>query len=255
MRTASFQQSNGYGKLVVIDHGNGWATYYAHLDKIRVQVGQRVSQGQALGSSGNTSAKYTIGAHLHYEVRHGSNYPANVQPAVFHGKRFPYPPAPSRRRTAPRSPPDEERHPCAEQGGDREIDSRGHGEADRQGHGEADSRRDFNGHRDPQHDPEGHGDDTDRGRHPRGHGHDAALEDRPALDDLEASERHARHPEGGHHRADDCPDHEARVDHRTLGEGPDRPDHLGEGPGRPDHRTGGPGRPGAGDRRRPRPLG
>ncbi|NNG20130.1 peptidoglycan DD-metalloendopeptidase family protein [Naumannella sp. ID2617S] len=89
---ASFQHSNGYGKLIVIDHGGGWESYYAHLDKISVKVGQQVKQGQRIGSSGNTTAQIpNMGAHLHYEVRHGSGYPGNVVKATFNGKSFPYP--------------------------------------------------------------------------------------------------------------------------------------------------------------------
>ena len=57
----------GYGNLVVVDHGNGLATAYAHASTILVGVGQQVSQGETLslvGSTGNSS-----GPHLHFEVR------------------------------------------------------------------------------------------------------------------------------------------------------------------------------------------
>ena len=57
----------GYGNLVVVDHGNGLATAYAHGSAIVVEVGQSVSQGQTVslvGSTGNSS-----GPHLHFEVR------------------------------------------------------------------------------------------------------------------------------------------------------------------------------------------
>jgi murein DD-endopeptidase MepM/ murein hydrolase activator NlpD len=57
----------GYGNLVVVDHGNGLSTAYAHASAIVVGVGQHVSQGQTLslvGSTGNSS-----GPHLHFEVR------------------------------------------------------------------------------------------------------------------------------------------------------------------------------------------
>jgi murein DD-endopeptidase MepM/ murein hydrolase activator NlpD len=57
----------GYGNLVVVDHGDGLATAYAHASSILVGVGQRVSQGQTVslvGSTGNSS-----GPHLHFEVR------------------------------------------------------------------------------------------------------------------------------------------------------------------------------------------
>jgi murein DD-endopeptidase MepM/ murein hydrolase activator NlpD len=57
----------GYGNLVVIDHGNGLATAYAHASAILVGVGQSVAQGETValvGSTGNSS-----GPHLHFEVR------------------------------------------------------------------------------------------------------------------------------------------------------------------------------------------
>jgi murein DD-endopeptidase MepM/ murein hydrolase activator NlpD len=57
----------GYGNLVVVDHGNGLATAYAHASAILVAVGQEVAQGETLaliGSTGNSS-----GPHLHFEVR------------------------------------------------------------------------------------------------------------------------------------------------------------------------------------------
>ena len=57
----------GYGNLVVVDHGNGLSTAYAHASAILVGVGQSVSQGETLslvGSTGNSS-----GPHLHFEVR------------------------------------------------------------------------------------------------------------------------------------------------------------------------------------------
>jgi murein DD-endopeptidase MepM/ murein hydrolase activator NlpD len=62
--------SGGYGRLVIIDHGNGIHTYYAHLSKIRVLPGQEIRQGEIVGlvgSSGRVTAP-----HLHYEVRVGS---------------------------------------------------------------------------------------------------------------------------------------------------------------------------------------
>jgi murein DD-endopeptidase MepM/ murein hydrolase activator NlpD len=58
-----------YGLYVVIDHGNGIQTLYAHLSKIGVSVGQVVGQGQYLGNSGSTG--YSTGEHLHFEVHVG----------------------------------------------------------------------------------------------------------------------------------------------------------------------------------------
>jgi murein DD-endopeptidase MepM/ murein hydrolase activator NlpD len=58
----------GYGNLVVINHGNGYETYYAHLSGIGVQPGQVVNQGQYIGASGNTGR--SSGPHLHVEIRY-----------------------------------------------------------------------------------------------------------------------------------------------------------------------------------------
>jgi murein DD-endopeptidase MepM/ murein hydrolase activator NlpD len=57
----------GYGKLVVIDHGYGYKTYYGHNSKIFVKVGQRVKRGDRISAVGNTGS--STGSHLHYEVR------------------------------------------------------------------------------------------------------------------------------------------------------------------------------------------
>lgn len=56
-----------YGKLVIINHGYGFETYYAHLSKIKVQVGDVVAGGTVIGYVGNTGR--STAPHLHYEVR------------------------------------------------------------------------------------------------------------------------------------------------------------------------------------------
>lgn len=67
--SAGWPRGWGYGNMVTIDHGNGFATLYAHLSKVYVSVGQRVSQGQAIGRMGATGR--ATGVHLHFEIRHG----------------------------------------------------------------------------------------------------------------------------------------------------------------------------------------
>ena len=62
---ASWQ--GGYGNMVEVDHGNGFATRYGHMSKIDVKVGQSVRIGQTLGEIGSTGR--STGPHLHYETR------------------------------------------------------------------------------------------------------------------------------------------------------------------------------------------
>ena len=57
----------GYGNLVVVDHGNGLATAYAHASSILVGVGQEVAQGETVALVGSTG--HASGPHLHFEVR------------------------------------------------------------------------------------------------------------------------------------------------------------------------------------------
>jgi murein DD-endopeptidase MepM/ murein hydrolase activator NlpD len=57
----------GYGNLVIIDHGNGWQTVYAHLSQINTSCGQTASRGVVIGLSGSTGN--STGAHLHFEMR------------------------------------------------------------------------------------------------------------------------------------------------------------------------------------------
>lgn len=57
----------GYGNKVVIDHGNGFITLYAHLSRIDVVAGQRVNRGNQVGMMGSTGR--STGTHLHFEIR------------------------------------------------------------------------------------------------------------------------------------------------------------------------------------------
>jgi len=66
-----------YGRLVVVDHGNGLSTYYAHLSRIDVIPGQEVRMAQIVGATG-ASGRVTS-PHLHYEVRMSGN-PVNPYP-------------------------------------------------------------------------------------------------------------------------------------------------------------------------------
>jgi murein DD-endopeptidase MepM/ murein hydrolase activator NlpD len=57
----------GYGNMVVIDHGSGWQTYYAHLSTVTVGCGDEVYLGDVIGTMGDTGN--ADGVHLHFEIR------------------------------------------------------------------------------------------------------------------------------------------------------------------------------------------
>ncbi len=61
--------NGGYGCVIVLDHGDGFQTLYAHLSELAVTVGDSVSQGNGIGTMGNTGRVYgRTGIHLHFEV-------------------------------------------------------------------------------------------------------------------------------------------------------------------------------------------
>ncbi len=57
----------GYGRVVIVDHGNNYVTYYAHLSRTDVLEGQEIRRGETIGAVGSTGR--STGPHLHYEVR------------------------------------------------------------------------------------------------------------------------------------------------------------------------------------------
>ena len=64
----------GYGSYIIIIHGNGYSTFYAHMSSCAAQNGQSVRRGQVIGYEGSTG--YSTGAHLHFEIRY-NNVPLN----------------------------------------------------------------------------------------------------------------------------------------------------------------------------------
>ncbi|MFH8493517.1 M23 family metallopeptidase [Streptomyces coeruleorubidus] len=70
-----------YGNAVVIKHGNGTYSQYAHLSTVKVSIGQVVKTGQEIARSGNTGN--SSGPHLHFEIRTTANYGSAVDPVKF----------------------------------------------------------------------------------------------------------------------------------------------------------------------------
>lgn len=60
----------GYGNMIMIDHGNGWQSLYAHLNSLSVGCGQSVDMGWGIGTIGNTGK--SSGSHLHFELMHST---------------------------------------------------------------------------------------------------------------------------------------------------------------------------------------
>jgi murein DD-endopeptidase MepM/ murein hydrolase activator NlpD len=63
----------GYGNMVMLDHGNGWQTLYAHLSQVYVRCGQQIFQGATIGAVGSTG--HSTGPHLHFETRLNGDLP------------------------------------------------------------------------------------------------------------------------------------------------------------------------------------
>ncbi len=72
VETASYGWNGGYGNWIVINHGNGYKTVYAHQSNLLVSAGQYVSRGDPIGQVGNTGNSF--GNHLHFEVRYYGSY-------------------------------------------------------------------------------------------------------------------------------------------------------------------------------------
>ncbi|MBI5754615.1 M23 family metallopeptidase [Candidatus Peregrinibacteria bacterium] len=69
VKKAATGWNGGYGNMIIVDHGDGLETLYAHLDAFYVEVGQEVEQGEVIGRQGNTGRTYgRTGIHLHFEV-------------------------------------------------------------------------------------------------------------------------------------------------------------------------------------------
>jgi len=77
--------ATGYGRHIMIDHGGGVQTLYAHNSKLLVSAGQWVEQGELIAQVGRTGR--ATGNHLHFEVRNNGRY---LDPAKFIGTRYPY---------------------------------------------------------------------------------------------------------------------------------------------------------------------
>jgi murein DD-endopeptidase MepM/ murein hydrolase activator NlpD len=75
------ERDGAFGRTVLVDHGNGFSTRYAHLKRIKVRSGDRVRRGETLGTVGASGR--ASGPHLHYEVLRDGR---PVDPAPFLGR-------------------------------------------------------------------------------------------------------------------------------------------------------------------------
>ena len=80
--------SSGYGYSVQILHGNGYSTWYAHMNRIYVKSGQSVSKGESIGQMGSTGR--STGSHVHFELRRGTAWGSNVSPVPYMDRSMGY---------------------------------------------------------------------------------------------------------------------------------------------------------------------
>ena len=78
MVTTAAYDAGGYGNYIIIDHGNGNMTLYAHMSQMSASTGQTVKQGQTIGFVGSTGM--STGPHLHFEVYVGGT---RVDPLLY----------------------------------------------------------------------------------------------------------------------------------------------------------------------------
>jgi murein DD-endopeptidase MepM/ murein hydrolase activator NlpD len=76
--TESYEESPASGTVIVIDHGGGWTTFFAHLGSLEISKNQMVSRGEVIAKVGSTGK--STGPHLHFEVRHDGE---QLNPADF----------------------------------------------------------------------------------------------------------------------------------------------------------------------------
>ena len=77
-----YSTGSGYGNTIVIGHGDGWQTRYAHLKVRSVAKGDHVNMGTVIGEVGATSAIYDLSPHLHYEQKLNGNVVVSVVQGV-----------------------------------------------------------------------------------------------------------------------------------------------------------------------------